>query len=99
MDGEQDVEERIETYYIRVRGMVQGVGFRQATVREAHALQVRGWVANLPDGSVELMLQGVAGAIDRMLAWLRRGPDAARVMEVSFEERPSDKRFERFEQH
>lgn len=92
---EQD--ERIETYYVRVRGVVQGVGFRHATVREAHALKLRGWVANLEDGSVEAMIQGSAAQIDRMLAWLRHGPPAARVTEVTFEERHTDKRYERFQ--
>lgn len=72
MSGD-DLDERIETYYVRVRGVVQGVGFRHATVREAHALKLRGWVANLDDGSVEAMLQGSAPQIDRMLAWLRHG--------------------------
>ena len=38
-----ELDERIETYYVRVRGVVQGVGFRHATVREAHALKLRGW--------------------------------------------------------
>lgn len=28
-----DLDSRIETYYVRVRGIVQGVGFRHATVR------------------------------------------------------------------
>ena len=93
---EQD--ERIETYYVRVRGVVQGVGFRHATVREAHALKLRGWVANLEDGSVEAMIQGSAAQIDLMLAWLRHGPPAARVTEVTFEERHTDKRYERFQQ-
>ena len=53
-----ELDERIETYYVRVRGVVQGVGFRHATVREAHALKLRGWVANLEDGTVEAMIQG-----------------------------------------
>ncbi|MBN3819846.1 acylphosphatase [Paraburkholderia sp. Se-20369] len=91
-------DERIETYYVRVRGVVQGVGFRHATVREAHALKLRGWVSNLEDGSVEAMIQGPGAQIDRMLAWLRHGPPAARVTEVTFEERHTDKRFERFQQ-
>ncbi len=98
MSGD-DLDERIETYYVRVRGVVQGVGFRHATVREAHALKLRGWVANLDDGSVEAMLQGSAPQIDRMLAWLRHGPPAAHVTEVTFEEHRTDKRFERFQQH
>lgn len=96
--GSNDLDERIETYYVRVRGIVQGVGFRHATVREAHALKLRGWVSNLEDGSVEAMIQGPAPQIDRMLAWLRHGPPAARVTEVSFEERPTGRRFERFQQ-
>ena len=55
-----ELDERIETYYVRVRGVVQGVGFRHATVREAHALKLRGWVANLEDGTVEAMIQAPA---------------------------------------
>jgi acylphosphatase len=94
-----DLDSRIETYYVRVRGVVQGVGFRHATVRQAHALGIRGWVANLDDGSVEAILQGPANQVDRMLSWLRHGPPAARVSEVTGEERSSDKRYERFEQH
>lgn len=94
-----DLDQRIETYYVRVRGTVQGVGFRHATVRQAHALGIKGWVANLDDGSVEVMLQGSANQVDRMLSWLRHGPPAARVTEVSGEERSTEKRYERFEQH
>jgi acylphosphatase len=94
-----DLDSRIETYYVRVKGVVQGVGFRLATVREAHALGVKGWVANLDDGSVEALLQGPANQLDRMLAWLRHGPPAARVTEVTSEERATDKRYERFQQH
>ncbi|AKM04437.1 MULTISPECIES: acylphosphatase [Burkholderia cepacia complex] len=93
-----ELDERIETYHVRVRGVVQGVGFRHATVREAHALKLRGWVANLEDGSVEAMIQGPGAQIDRMLAWLRHGPPAAHVTEVTFEERQTERRFERFQQ-
>jgi acylphosphatase len=56
-------------------------------------------VANVEDGSVEAILQGPANQVDRMLSWLRHGPPAARVREVAGEERFSDKRYERFEQH
>ena len=94
-----DLNTRIETYYVRVRGVVQGVGFRHATVRKAHSLGITGWVANLEDGSVEAMLQGPANQVDLMLEWLRRGPPAARVTDLAGEERYTDKRYERFEQH
>lgn len=94
-----DLDSRIETYYVHVRGTVQGVGFRHATVRQAHSLRIRGYVANLEDGSVEAVIQGPANQIDRMLSWLRRGPPAARVTDVVSEERPNEKRYDRFEQH
>jgi acylphosphatase len=94
-----DLNIRIETYYVRVRGVVQGVGFRHATVREAHALGIKGWVANLDDGSVEAVLQGPADQVDLMLEWMRRGPPGARVSDLTGEERYTDKRYERFEQH
>jgi acylphosphatase len=94
-----DLNARIATYYVRVRGVVQGVGFRHATVRRAHALGVRGWVANLDDGSVEALIQGPANQVDLMLEWLRRGPPHARVTDLFSEERYIDKRFDRFEQH
>ncbi|SAL83370.1 acylphosphatase [Caballeronia choica] len=94
-----DLDSRVETYYVRVRGIVQGVGFRHYTVRRAHALGVRGWVTNLDDGSVEVMIQGAANQVDLMLEWLRRGPPHARVTDFFSEERFIEKRFERFEQH
>lgn len=97
--SEPDLDARLETYYARVRGTVQGVGFRHATVRQAHALRIRGYVANLEDGSVEVVIQGTANQVDRMLSWLRHGPPAARVSSVESEERYTEKRYERFEQH
>jgi acylphosphatase len=67
------------TRQIRVRGRVQGVGFRYALRREAERAGVRGWVRNRSDGSVEALIQGEADAVARLVAWARRGPRAARV--------------------
>ena len=92
------------TRQIRVRGRVQGVGFRYALRREAERSGVRGWVRNRSDGSVEALVQGEAQAVARLVAWARRGPPAARVDELKeseaqpafvrlyqgFEERPTD---------
>lgn len=65
-----------------VRGLVQGVFFRASTEREAKRLGLTGWVRNLPDGSVELCVLGEEDAVATMIAWARRGPDAARVDDV-----------------
>jgi len=65
-----------------VRGNVQGVGFRQATVQQATSLGLDGWVRNCEDGSVEVMLCGEQTGVEAMAHWLREGPSAARVESV-----------------
>lgn len=62
-----------------VHGRVQGVGFRYAAVEAARAMGVDGWVRNRRDGTVEAWLQGSEGAVERAVAWARRGPPPARV--------------------
>jgi acylphosphatase len=52
-------------------GMVQGVGFRAAAAAVARGYAVRGWVRNLPDGRVELLVDGAPDAVTRYLAHLR----------------------------
>ena len=70
---------------LRIRGLVQGVGYRNALLREATRLGLSGWVRNRSDGSVEALAAGPAPALDQLTAWARRGPPAARVGEVSWE--------------
>ena len=62
-----------------IHGRVQGVGFRQATVRQANKLNIDGWVRNRDDGSVEVMLCGDAAAVEAMTSWLHQGPPSAKV--------------------
>ncbi len=68
--------------HARIRGRVQGVGFRYATHREAERLGVRGWVRNCPDGAVEAEFAGDRAALESMLAWCDKGPALARVTDV-----------------
>ena len=70
------------TRQISVSGRVQGVGFRDALQREARRLGVTGWVRNRADGSVEAVLQGSPAAVEKIIAWARRGPPAALVAAV-----------------
>jgi acylphosphatase len=60
-------------------GRVQGVFFRDSTRREAERRGVAGWASNLPDGSVEVVLEGPADAVDAMVEFLRQGPGHAAV--------------------
>lgn len=73
--GSADAQRRI----VRVRGQVQGVGFRMAVASEAARLGVAGTVRNLWDGTVEADVEGAEHAVDAMLAWLRQGPTSAHV--------------------
>ena len=52
-------------------GRVQGVGFRLTAIHCAHDLPVTGTVRNLPDGSVELIVDGTPADIDTLIARLR----------------------------
>jgi acylphosphatase len=65
-----------------VFGKVQGVYFRHSARLEAKRLLLRGIARNLPDGSVEVLAQGRASAVDELRTWLQRGPAQARVEEV-----------------
>lgn len=67
------------TVHLTVTGKVQGVGFRANTARTAHELNLRGWVRNLADGSVEIVASGPVALIDEFLDWCAEGPRAARV--------------------
>jgi len=65
-----------------VHGRVQGVFYRESCRREAEAAGVTGWVSNEPDGTVRARFEGAADAVDRMVAWARRGPRSAHVERV-----------------
>jgi len=69
-----------------VRGRVQGVGFRWFVEREAHILQVAGWVRNNPDGTVEVVAQGTREQLAGLYSRLNEGPRAARVDAVEASE-------------
>jgi acylphosphatase len=63
---------------------------------EARRLGIRGWVRNRRDGSVEATVAGPQAAVDRLVAWARRGPNSALVESVEVFE--TEGAFETFEQ-
>jgi acylphosphatase len=79
-----------------VSGRVQGVGFRFHILEAARVENVQGWVRNLPDGSVEALIEGDREAVTRMERRIRRGPPSARVENVEiFDDVPTG-RFDGF---
>jgi len=65
-----------------VHGRVQGVFFRDSTRQRAHAAGVAGWVANLPDGTVEAVFEGDDDAVETLVRWVEEGPRGADVERV-----------------
>ncbi len=62
-----------------VYGFVQGVFFRESVRRHAVSNGIAGWVRNDRDGSVEAVFEGDPDAIERLVAFCRRGPRGAHV--------------------
>ena len=70
-----------------VFGRVQGVGFRYSTEAEARRIGgLQGWVCNLPDGSVEVVVQGETDQVSALMAFLAQGPPSARIDRVEIVE-------------
>jgi acylphosphatase len=70
---------------VRIRGRVQGVGYRAWIEDQAIACGLDGWVRNRRDGSVEALFAGPANLIAHMVALCRHGPPSARVDAVTDE--------------
>jgi acylphosphatase len=66
----------------RVRGRVQGVGFRYFVEQAARGLGIAGWVRNLDDGSVEVYASGTEAQLSDLAGHLRQGPRWAEVRGV-----------------
>jgi len=64
---------------VRIRGRVQGVGYRDWLMRRAGAARICGWVRNRRDGSVDALLQGERDACDALSDACADGPRAAQV--------------------
>jgi len=79
-----------------VEGRVQGVSYRYFTQQAAHQIGVKGWVRNLPDGTVEVLAQGTDAQLDQFLNFLREGSPAAAVQEIDVEWQPCDDHFDLF---
>ena len=69
-----------------VKGRVQGVFFRDTTRIKAASVGALGWVRNLPNGDVEVVVEGSNEQVQQMIDFLRVGPSRAVVTELLVEE-------------
>lgn len=65
--------------HLRIRGKVQGVGFRWFVREQARRCDLSGWVRNNPDGTVELHVSGDEECVSRFRRAVGVGPNGARV--------------------
>lgn len=65
-----------------ISGRVQGVFFRDWTVKTARQLELSGWVRNLADGTVEIHAEGPSESMEHFASLLHEGPRAADVTGV-----------------
>lgn len=75
---------------VTVYGLVQGVGFRMFVERCASRMALKGWVKNMPDGTVQIDAQGPSGLIDEFLRDVRTGPPASKVSSLNIVESQPD---------
>ena len=72
----------MERIHLWVSGIVQGVAFRYYTTQKATDLGLMGWVKNLPDGRVEIVVEGPKEKLETFEVWARQGPPSAMVSRV-----------------
>lgn len=70
------------TISITVKGIVQGVFYRQRTKETALRTGITGEVKNLPDGDVHILATGTQEQLDEFVKWCRKGPETAVVSDV-----------------
>lgn len=73
----------MKTVQLRIRGRVQGVGYRAWAIEAASSLGLHGWVRNRADGSVEILATGAEEMLAALILECRRGPAGARVDQIA----------------
>ena len=87
----------MKTTHVIVEGLVQGVFFRDYTCRQALKLHLTGWVQNLPDRTVEVLIQGEPSAIESMLTWLEKGSPRSTVKKLNVQKIETTEQVSTFE--
>lgn len=75
----------MERKVYRIVGEVQGVFFRKYTRQKARELQLKGYVKNMPDGSVKVLAEGEPDVLAKLESWLHQGSPSSRVSSVKVE--------------
>lgn len=80
-----------------VNGLVQGVGYRYFVLRRARALNVTGFVRNLPSGEVMAVIEGEPHEVDELFNAMKIGPFGAHVTKFTIDRGEASGEFHTFE--
>jgi len=83
--------------HIVVNGLVQGVGFRYFVYHQAMRLGLKGYVANLYNGDVEIDVEGDRSLIEELIKEVKSGPRAGHVSHVNVNWKNFASMYERFD--
>lgn len=83
--------------HVWISGRVQGIFFRANTRRKAMDLNLKGWVKNLEDGRIEVVIEGEDSDVRKMIEFLKKGPFGAKVTKFDLKEEKYKGEFESFE--
>lgn len=76
-----------------IEGRVQGVGYRAFVVQKAGELNLKGWVRNRWEGSVEVVAEGNKSDLEKLLEALRQGPRMAFISKIAVDWEPATDEF------
>jgi acylphosphatase len=79
-----------EALNIRVRGRVQGVGYRRFAQKAAEDCKIKGWARNLYNGDVEIFAQGAPDDLENYIERLKKGPAMGWVEKVTTKKMPNE---------
>jgi acylphosphatase len=82
--------------HILVAGFVQGVGYRKFVRDVARKMELVGFVRNMPDNSVEVIVAGPAEKIKQLIELCKKGPFLSEVKEVRANEIETQEEFTEF---
>ena len=86
-----------EIYHILIKGAVQGVGLRYHVFNWASSLGLVGFVKNLSNGQVEILIAGKKSDLDRFINWISNNPGQAKIDEITVLKPKNVYKFVKFE--
>jgi len=88
---------RVVTSRIKISGSVQGVFFRRHAKAVADKLGLVGWIKNIDDGSVETLVSGEKGSVEKFIEWCKKGPGLSKVKQIEVRKDKAGEVFSGFE--